>query len=65
MREVTRSTAVQVSLGLYEREDVARAEARARARDGSVGSVYRVVAVTDGAPDRPVAQWPGEGGDGE
>jgi len=38
-------TAVQVSLGLYEREDVARAEARARAREGAVGSVYRVVAV--------------------
>jgi len=58
-------TAVQVSLGLYEREDVARAEARARAREGAVGSVYRVVAVTDGGPDRPVAQWPGEGGEGE
>ena len=65
MREITGETAVQVSLGLYEREDVARAEARARARDGSVGSVYRVVAVRYGAPDRPLAQWLGEAGDGE
>ena len=56
-------TAVQVSLDLYEREDVARAEARARARDGSVGSVYRVVAVMYGSPDRTVAEWPGEGDD--
>jgi len=65
VREITGETAVPVSLGLYEREDVARAEARAGARDGSVGSVYRVVAVTDGVPDRPVAQWPGEGGKDE
>lgn len=63
VREITGETAVQVSLGLYEREDVAWAEARTRARGGSVGSVYRVVAVTDGAPDRTVAQWPGDGGD--
>lgn len=63
VRETTGETAVQVALGLYEREDVARAEARARARDGSVGSVYRVVAVMYGAPDRTVAEWSGEGGD--
>jgi len=27
-----------------------------------MSSLYRVVAVTDGAPDRTLAQWPGEGG---
>jgi len=55
LREITGQTAVQVSLGLYEREDVARAEARARARGGSVGTLYRIVAVMYATPDRPVA----------
>jgi hypothetical protein len=59
--EVIRAAAPPVRLAIYEREDVARGEARARARSGSVGSVYRVVAVMPGAPDRTVAQWPGEG----
>lgn len=61
VREVTRAPAAEVSLGLYDREDVARAEARARARAGSAGSMYRVVAVMYGWPDRTVAEWPGEG----
>jgi hypothetical protein len=63
VREVTRAPAAELSLGLYDREDIARAEARARARAGSVSSMYRVVAVMYGSPDRTLAEWPGEGDD--
>jgi hypothetical protein len=63
VREVTRAPAAELALGLYDREDVARAEARAQARAGSADSTYRVVAVMYGSPERTVAEWPGEGDD--
>jgi len=53
--EITRAPVAQLTLGVYNREDVARAEARARAQDGSIGGDYHVVAVMH------VGEWPGEG----
>ena len=61
VREISDVPMAQSTLGTsYHREDVACAEARARARHGYPDSIYRVIAVRPGAPDRTVGEWPGE-----
>lgn len=60
VREISQAPGTQLTLGTYEHEDVARAEACASARLGFIDRVYRVIAVSP-AGESTVAQWPGQG----